>query len=185
MPNIFYCEKCDFTCCKQSIYNKHLATVKHKIRGYIHPSSTDINDTTQFVQPFQQNKEYKCPFCLNLYKYHSGLWRHKLVCSKKNHESKINVDTLADSVAVPYVVDETSQNIVIHKAPLSNDNDSLETQITIKDLAAENREMKKQMKMMLQIMATNSQFQAPQSLRWNTKMLYSSMNGQSQSAMPE
>jgi hypothetical protein len=26
----FYCEKCNFRCCKQSIYNKHLDTTKHK-----------------------------------------------------------------------------------------------------------------------------------------------------------
>jgi len=160
MPNHFYCEKCNFRCCKQSIYNKHLATAKHKIHGYIHPSSADIKDTTDLVQPFQQNKEYKCPFCLNLYKYHSGLWRHKLVCSKKSHQTKNNVDILTDGVADPYVVNERSQNIIIHKTPLVNDNDSLEHQITIKDLAAENREMKQKMNMMLQMMATNSQFQS-------------------------
>ena len=156
MPQNFYCEKCNFTCCKQSIYNKHLATVKHKIHGYIHPPSTDIKDTTQSLQPFQQNKEYKCPFCLNLYKYHSGLWRHKLVCSKKSHQTKNNVDILSDGVADPYVVNETSQNIVvIHKTQPVNGNDLLEHQITIKDLAAENREMKEKMNIMLQMMASN------------------------------
>ena len=137
-----------------------MATAKHKIHGYIHPSPADIKDTTDLVQPFQQNKEYKCPFCLNLYKYHSGLWRHKLVCSKKSHQTKNNVDILTDGVADPYVVNERSQNIIIHKTPLVNDNDSLEHQITIKDLAAENREMKQKMNMMLQMMATNSQFQS-------------------------
>ena len=137
-----------------------MATAKHKIRGYIHPSPADIKDTTDFVQPFQQNKEYKCPFCFNLYKYHSGLWRHKLLCSKKSHQTKNNVDILTDGVADPYVVNERSQNIIIHKTPLVNDNDSLEHQITIKDLAAENREMKQKMNMMLQMMATNSQFQS-------------------------
>ena len=160
MPQNFYCEKCNFTCCKQSIYNKHLATVKHKIHGYIHPSPKDIKDTTQIVQPIQQNKEYKCPFCLNLYKYHSGLWRHKLVCSKKGHQTKHNVDILADGVADPYIVNETSQNIIIHKTPVVNGNDSFKHQITIKDLAAENREIKQKLNMMLQMMATNSQFQS-------------------------
>ena len=172
MPSHFYCEKCDFKCSKQSIYNKHLATVKHKIHGYIHPSTTDIKDTIQMVNSFQQNKEYKCPFCLNLYKYHSGLWRHKLVCSQRNHQSKNNIDILADGIPDPYIVNQTSQNIVIHKTPLSNingngngngngnSNDLLEHQITLKDLAAENREMKQKMNIMLQMIATNSQFQS-------------------------
>lgn len=35
MPPNFYCEKCDFKCFKQSIYNTHLDTAKHKKHGYI------------------------------------------------------------------------------------------------------------------------------------------------------
>ena len=45
MPTIFYCEKCDFKCSKQSIYNRHLETVKHKRSGSIR-HSLESKDTT-------------------------------------------------------------------------------------------------------------------------------------------
>ncbi|NBO71957.1 hypothetical protein EBV26_15985 [bacterium] len=151
MPTIFYCEKCDFKCSKQSIYNKHLATTKHIHSGYIHPSSTDINDT---IDCYQGNgtTEYKCPFCVKIYKYHSGLWRHKTLCSKNSNNSNAQTPTHAD------VVDEIPQNIVIHNDPLSNG--SLQDQKTIQQLSEENREMKKQMNMMFEMMTTNTQFQS-------------------------
>ena len=30
--NIFHCKKCDYTCYKKSIFDKHLLTLKHKNR---------------------------------------------------------------------------------------------------------------------------------------------------------
>ena len=38
---IFYCEKCDFKCFKQSNYDKHLSTRKHKMI-----TNDDQNDDT-------------------------------------------------------------------------------------------------------------------------------------------
>ena len=48
MPTEFYCEKCDFKCSKQSIFNKHLETVKHKNVGYIH-GYLGYNDTKNIL----------------------------------------------------------------------------------------------------------------------------------------
>jgi hypothetical protein len=30
IPSFFYCEKCDYKCSKQSVFNQHLNTAKHK-----------------------------------------------------------------------------------------------------------------------------------------------------------
>ena len=65
----FYCEKCNFRCCKQSIYNKHLDTTKHKqvkpvcsIINYETDNNTETdpdtnNETTldKISQPYQIN----------------------------------------------------------------------------------------------------------------------------------
>jgi hypothetical protein len=65
----FYCEKCEFKCSKQSIFNKHLETVKHK-----RLSQTEICP--------QNDNKYSCKYCMKSYKYHSGMCRHKKICTK-------------------------------------------------------------------------------------------------------
>ena len=39
----FFCEKCNYKCCKQSEYNKHILTNKHKI---LQNPTTVINTKT-------------------------------------------------------------------------------------------------------------------------------------------
>jgi hypothetical protein len=74
---IFYCETCDFKCCKKSNYNAHLLTAKHKKST----ESTIVNEknTTSFT----------CEYCSQSYKERTGLWRHIKKCRKmpKNAEN--------------------------------------------------------------------------------------------------
>ena len=72
MPPNFYCEKCDFKCFKQSIYNTHLDTAKHKKHGYILPYPEE-KDTIVSIQPWKisEGGGHKCPYCFKSYKYHS------------------------------------------------------------------------------------------------------------------
>jgi hypothetical protein len=68
---IFYCKSCDFKTSKQSNYNKHLLTAKHK-------KSTKINKNQQKnAEPIL--KHFTCE-CGRTYKDRSGLWRHKKKC---------------------------------------------------------------------------------------------------------
>lgn len=68
---IFYCKICDFKTSKQSNYNKHLLTAKHK-------KSTKINENQQ--KNAETNlKQFTCE-CGRTYKDRSGLWRHKKKC---------------------------------------------------------------------------------------------------------
>ena len=60
----FICELCDFRCCKQSNFNSHINTPKHK---------KIQNDTKNSLN---NADNYYCE-CGKKYKYHSGLWRHK------------------------------------------------------------------------------------------------------------
>ncbi len=67
----FYCKICDFKTSKQSNYNKHLLTAKHK-------KSTKINEN-QRKNAESNLKQFTCE-CGRTYKDRSGLWRHKKKC---------------------------------------------------------------------------------------------------------
>jgi len=69
MDEIFYCETCDFTCCKKSNYVNHLTTLKHKTRQEINTNSTNSTEKNNLW----------CQ-CGKSYKERSGLWRHKKIC---------------------------------------------------------------------------------------------------------
>ena len=70
----FVCEKCDYKCSKQSDYDKHILTLKHKM-DYTDDVLDDAKVATQ----------YFCE-CGKEYKHRQGLWKHK----KKCQNSKIN-----------------------------------------------------------------------------------------------
>ena len=65
----FFCEHCDFKCCKESEYVRHLLTRKHKIR-------TNPNEKV----PENADKSYTCS-CGKKYKHMSSLCNHKRLCT--------------------------------------------------------------------------------------------------------
>ena len=67
----FYCEKCNYKCSKQSEYNKHLSTAKHKKLTNLTEKSPKIS--TEFI----------CTICEKQYKSRMGLWQHKKKCSEE------------------------------------------------------------------------------------------------------
>jgi hypothetical protein len=79
--DIFYCESCDFKCCKQSNYSTHLMTAKH-IKRY----NMIQNDTKKM--PKNAAQQYKCD-CGRIFSYHSGLWRHKKKCKDNNDDEEL------------------------------------------------------------------------------------------------
>jgi hypothetical protein len=68
-PKQYQCSSCDYTCSKQSDFNKHLATGKHK-------RITMDNSLDNKIAP----REYKCE-CDRKYIFCSGLSKHKKKCS--------------------------------------------------------------------------------------------------------
>ena len=67
----FYCESCNYKCSKQSEYNKHLSTAKHKKLTNLTEKSPKIS--TEFI----------CTICEKQYKSRMGLWQHKKKCSEE------------------------------------------------------------------------------------------------------
>jgi len=77
---IFYCEKCDFKCSKQSDWDRHIVRPKH-LNEYINTNKTP------------KNAENICDKCGKIYKYYSGLWKHLKTCTVKK-EKDINDNDL-------------------------------------------------------------------------------------------
>ena len=77
---IFECKVCDFTSSKESEYNRHLLTGKHK-------QLTNIENVNNNA------KVLSCDLCSKHYFSRVGLWKHAKVCTKKPNDSLIAPET--------------------------------------------------------------------------------------------
>ena len=75
----FYCEHCDYSTIRESQFNRHLLTRKHKM---------EIIGT--FGNPEETPKNAKSFMCLcgKNFVSHSGLWKHKKKCNFEKKEEK-------------------------------------------------------------------------------------------------
>jgi hypothetical protein len=70
----YMCESCDFKCNKQSEYNRHILTAKHK------------RMTNDYDNNYKNAASYTCE-CGKEYKHRQGLYAHKKKCAKKTPEN--------------------------------------------------------------------------------------------------
>ncbi len=66
----FYCEKCDFKCCKNGDWKRHILTAKH----------IKVTNVTDFGDNFTSKIAFKCDICNKIYLSRNGLWVHKKKC---------------------------------------------------------------------------------------------------------
>ena len=105
MPNNYYCQYCDFVCSKQSNYNKHLLTAKHK----------KITNDNEKMPKNAEIQRYICD-CGKKYMHSSGLSRHKQKCNIQNsNESLESVITQDNKIDVNIVRDLIIQNKELQK----------------------------------------------------------------------
>lgn len=64
----YYCKFCDYNTSDKRDWNKHILTRKHK-------KSANLEEKNLIV-------DFRCEFCNKIYKYRSGLSRHKNICKK-------------------------------------------------------------------------------------------------------
>ena len=72
--SIFYCEICDYKCCKKYSWERHLTTAKH---------TKSIDGNGLATKKEQKGQPFTCEHCCKQYKDRSGLWRHKKKCTIK------------------------------------------------------------------------------------------------------
>jgi hypothetical protein len=76
----FFCEKCDYSTSRKSQYLRHTQTDKHK----------RIHNDTELGKKSSQNV-FQCQ-CGNIYKHHSGYYRHKKVCLNSQQNTNNELD---------------------------------------------------------------------------------------------
>jgi len=81
-----HCYFCDFSCCKQSDYERHILTRKHKKRSISNDLSMIGNEKNALYA--ENEKKFVCEFCNKSYKDNSGLWRHKKKCKEEKCEDE-------------------------------------------------------------------------------------------------
>ena len=91
-PKQFYCEKCDFKCYKNSDYERHLGTAKHR-RKHLETKNTAL--------------KIHCE-CGKEYSNRSGLFKHKKKCTYKTQEELL-AETLKQQLEEQRRRDEEQQ----------------------------------------------------------------------------
>jgi hypothetical protein len=78
----YYCECCNYKCCKKYNWGKHIMTSKHL-------KATTCNNLATEKWQKVANKQFCCENCGKEYNDRTGLWRHKKGCIKneENNES--------------------------------------------------------------------------------------------------
>ena len=99
----FYCKQCNFNCSKQSNYNKHLTTAKHK-------KITNGND----LMP-EKCQTYICKHCDKEFKYASGLSRHSKKCTLKQEPIEETNDKLPEVPSMSMFMELLKQNQELQK----------------------------------------------------------------------
>ena len=100
----FYCEKCDYICCKQSDYTKHLLTLKHQ--------KDDADDVLDDANSPKLAALYFCE-CGKEYKHRQGLWKHKKLCDENNNNNNVQKSSSEENqikVLTNLVLDVVKQN---------------------------------------------------------------------------
>ena len=82
----FECKNCDFKCFKESEWNRHTMTSKHKNRTF-------LND----LVPKNAENNYTCQNCNKTYKARNSLWYHKQKCFSSEN---IIIESSANEVSV-------------------------------------------------------------------------------------
>jgi len=114
----FICELCNFKCSKNSNWNTHLSTTKHKNRTEIERMKQNLDKNNAEILL------YKCSECFKEYKSRSALWYHKKnsKCFKKNEEdeSKPNTNMIINIIKENQeiknlLIEQNKQNYEIQK----------------------------------------------------------------------
>ena len=86
----FYCEKCNFECCKKGDYSRHLLTRKHKL----------VDDILTHIDNNTSTKHHTC-FCGKEYHYRQSLSVHRKKCNK-NFEANITYEYESSNQGKPF-----------------------------------------------------------------------------------
>jgi len=93
----FECIKCDFKCCKQSEFDRHLVTRKHKMLTNTDTGLTEKTPTNFLCE------------CGKMYKHRQSLSFHKKKCQEKEPKDKNEDKDLSDKEIIKMLIKENSE----------------------------------------------------------------------------
>ena len=112
----FLCSNCDYTTCRESQYNRHLLTVKH--RNVTNVTNGDLDSS-------KCSNIYFCTICNKEFKSRNGLWCHSKKCSpeenkispEENKISSIENPPIDASLIIKLIQqNENLQNLLVQQA---------------------------------------------------------------------
>jgi len=110
----FECKICDFKCCKQSNYDRHLLTGKHMFKQNLN----NIEHTSC------QNPVLQCDICGKSYKGRNGLWYHKQKCKEQclanNDDDDDSDDPVSDKKLILMLMNQNKELMEIVKNGTNN-----------------------------------------------------------------
>ena len=116
--DLFVCNLCDFTCSKKGDWIRHTTRPKH-----INNVEMIQNDTKKTSKNIAS---YFCE-CGNMYKHHSGLWRHKKKCIEINKDEETEKYEQLDKDLIMMLVKQNSELLEVIKNGTNNTNNSHNT----------------------------------------------------------
>ena len=112
----YICTFCDYKTCRLSQYNRHITTVKHKIR---------INETFETNVGTKSTKYFQCSCGID-FNSRTTLWRHKQICNKENK---------SEESLIQYLINENKElknmimNVCNQVQPSNIDNNNIKNNI--------------------------------------------------------
>jgi hypothetical protein len=86
--NNYYCEICDFKCCKKSNYDKHVLTRKHKNTAKI--LTNTYKEDAENAENTENVENFLCE-CGKEYKHRQSLYNHKKICKVEEKANSVVV----------------------------------------------------------------------------------------------
>jgi hypothetical protein len=120
---IFYCEKCNYKCSKNSDWNRHIVTAKHK-------KEINGNDWKQ--------KKRTCEYCEKSFKTASGLWKHEQKCYRLHEPPEQPQENSTKPTDSTMIIELLKQNQEFKEM-------MLEQSKQIQEQQQENQELQKQL----------------------------------------
>jgi hypothetical protein len=102
----FFCEKCNFECSKQSEFDRHLLTRKHKI----------LTDTYQKT-PKNATSDFICD-CGKIYKHKQSLYNHKKKCFAVNNFE--NMEELRNDISSNNITSDEINKLLIENKDIKD-----------------------------------------------------------------
>jgi len=107
----YCCEKCDYSTCRKSSYDKHILTIKHiKVAN----GNCFATSETNSCKKLQNTQIYSCELCKKEFLNRSGLWKHKQKCKEEKEQDK-EKEKPTDKDLIMMLIKENSElkNLVI------------------------------------------------------------------------